>query len=142
ELGLQDHVTWTGLVDDPLTEGVYAAADIVCQVSRWEEVFGYVIAEAMACGKPLIGTKVGGIPELVRDGETGFVVRRGDNAAIAERILELSFDSGLRSQMGCQGRRIVERNFDLERNVDRVLQLYGISTTVDLNILSENLVTV
>jgi glycosyltransferase involved in cell wall biosynthesis len=142
ELGIKDHVTWTGQVDDPLNEGVYAAANIVCQVSRWEEVFGYVIAEAMACGKPLIGTRVGGIPELVRDGETGFVVRRGDTEAIAARILELASDSQLRRQMGRAGRRVVEQNFDLERNVARVLQLYGVSTPLDLNILSENLVTV
>lgn len=141
-LGLQDHVTWTGQVDDPLNEGVYAAADIVCQVSRWEEVFGYVIAEAMACSKPLIGTKVGGIPELVRDGETGFVVQRGDTAAIAARILELASDPQLRIQMGREGRRSVERDFELERNVDRVLQLYGLSTPLDLNLLAPNLVTV
>jgi glycosyltransferase involved in cell wall biosynthesis len=142
DLGLQDHVTWTGQVDDPLNEGVYAAADIVCQVSRWEEVFGYVIAEAMACGKPLIGTKVGGIPELVRNGETGFVVRRGDTKAIAARILQLASDARLRGEMGREGRRVVERKFDLERNVDRVLQLYGISTAVDLNLATEHLAAV
>jgi len=142
DLGIQDHVTWTGQVDDPLTEGVYAAADIVCQVSRWEEVFGYVIAEAMACGKPLIGTNVGGIPELVRDGETGFVVRRGDTEAIATRILQLASDSQLRSQMGRAGRRSVERNFDLGQNVERVLQLYGLSTPLDLPLSTEELVAV
>ena len=96
----------------------------------------------MACGKPLIGTKVGGIPELVRDRETGFVVRRGDTEAIAARILELASDSQLRSQMGRAGRRSVEHNFDLERNVDRVLQLYGISMASDLNLSTENLVAV
>jgi len=142
ELGIEDHITWTGQVDDPLNEGVYAAADIVCQVSRWEEVFGYVIAEAMACGKPLIGTRVGGIPELVRDGETGFVVRRGDIEAIAARILELASDSRLRSQMGREGRRSVERNFELERNVDRVLQLYGITEAVDVPLTANHLVAV
>lgn len=66
ELGLRDHLTWTGLVEDPFTAGVYDAADIVCQVSRWEEVFGWVI-----------GTRVGGIPEVVSDQESGFVIDRG-----------------------------------------------------------------
>ena len=52
EMGLQDHVAWTGIVSDPMRQGAYAAADVVCQVSRWEEGFGFVIAEAMASGKP------------------------------------------------------------------------------------------
>ncbi len=47
EMGLGEHVTWTGLVEDPFGEGVYAAADVVCQVSRWEELFGYVVAEVL-----------------------------------------------------------------------------------------------
>src|SRR6266545_804903 len=64
KLEIQEHLTWTGLVQDPLGEGVYAAADVVCQVSRWEEVFGYTIAEAMTCSRPVVGTRVGGIPEV------------------------------------------------------------------------------
>ena len=61
DMGIAGNVTWTGLVKDPFSEGVYDAADIVCQVSNWEEVFGWVIAEGMAFGKPIIGTRVGGI---------------------------------------------------------------------------------
>src|SRR5215472_7285022 len=51
-MGLREHVTWTGLIKNPFEEGVYDAADILCQMSRWEEAFGWVIAEAMAFGKP------------------------------------------------------------------------------------------
>ena len=47
-MGLGENVTWTGLMKDPFGEGVYDAADVVCQLSRWEEVFGWMIAEAMA----------------------------------------------------------------------------------------------
>ena len=47
KMGIEDRITWTGLVKNPLAEGVYAAADVVCQPSRWEEVFGWVIAEAI-----------------------------------------------------------------------------------------------
>ena len=100
ELGISEHVTFTGQVEDPLGDGVYAAADIVCQVSRWEEVFGYVIAEAMSCAKPMVATRVGGIPELVEDGKTGFVVERGEVATIADRILRLVADPELREQDG------------------------------------------
>ena len=52
-LGLARNITWTGLVEDPFKAGVYDAADIVCQLSAWEELFGWMIAEAMAYGKPL-----------------------------------------------------------------------------------------
>ena len=85
-MGLADHVTWTGMVEDPFGEGVYDAADIVCQLSNWEEVFGWMIAEAMAYEKPIVATRVGGIPELVNDGQNGFLVERGDVNGTAERI--------------------------------------------------------
>lgn len=127
ELGLSEHVTWTGLVEDPFTAGVYDAADVLCQVSRWEEVFGWVIAEAMAYRKPVIATRVGGIPELVTDGETGFLIERGDVQALADRLLTLCADSGRRRTMGLAGRRKVDASFDLRTNVRRLLEAYGIS---------------
>jgi len=129
EVGLARHVTFTGQVEDPMGSGVYAAADIVCQVSRWEEVFGYVIAEAMSCGKPMVATRVGGIRELVEDGKTGFVVERGDAAAIADGILKLVADPALRERMGQAGREAARIKFDLEQNVERVVELYGIPTS-------------
>ena len=126
ELGLQDHIAWTGILPDPLKMGVFSAADVVCQVSRWEEGFGYVIAEAMASGKPLVGTRVGAIPELVHHGETGFLVDRRDPSAIAERILELLADRDLRCRMGRAGREFAFRNFDANVNIAEFLNLYGI----------------
>jgi glycosyltransferase involved in cell wall biosynthesis len=126
ELGIADHVTFTGQVEDPMADGVYSAADLVCQVSRWEEVFGYVIAEAMSCGKPIVATRVGGIPELVKDGETGFLVERGDAQGIADRILRLAVDEQSRRQMGAAGRKVALDRFDLVRNVEKVAALYGV----------------
>jgi len=126
-MGLGDHVTWTGLVQDPFGAGVYDLADIVCQVSNWEEVFGWVIAEAMAYGKPIIGTNVGGIPELVADRESGFIVERGDSAAMADRILSLIENPELRTKMGRVGAEAVRTRFDLSTNVKRLVDLYGAS---------------
>ncbi len=126
EIGIASHVTWTGTLEDPFAAGVYVAADIICQVSRWEEVFGYVIAEGMASYKPLIGTNVGGIPELVRNEENGFLVERGDSAQIAQRILTLASDEKLRQEMGKAGRKIAEANFDLKRNIALLIDLYEI----------------
>src|SRR5207253_6547869 len=95
-LGLADHITFTGLIDDPFGEGVFHAFDIVCQFSRWEEVFGWMIAEAMAHGKPVVATRVGGIPEVITDGVTGHLVDREDAPAMSERVLELLNDPELR----------------------------------------------
>ncbi len=131
ELGLSGHITWTGLVTDPFSEGVYEAADIVCQVSRWQEAFGQTIAEAMACRKPVIGTRVGGIPELIEEGESGYLVNSRDVSAISERILLLLNNLELRERMGQAGYEIARARFDLRKNVRRVLDLYGISANAD-----------
>jgi glycosyltransferase involved in cell wall biosynthesis len=101
-----------------------------------------VIAEAMSYSKPLVATRVGGIPELVQDGRTGFVVDRGDVRALADRILELTDDRELRDRMGRAGRRDAEAKFDLERNVARVLASYSISATTPAKAVRESLASV
>jgi glycosyltransferase involved in cell wall biosynthesis len=126
-MGIGDHVSWTGLVTDPFGEGLYGAADVVCQMSRWEEGFGWVIAEAMVHERPVVGTRVGAIPEIVRDGVTGLLVNRGDSAAMADSLLRLIRDPELRRRLGAAGRALAEAEFDLRSCAAQVLQLYGIS---------------
>lgn len=126
-LGIADSVTWTGNVLTPFEEGVFAASDIVCQVSRWEEVFGFVMAEGMICRKPIVATRVGGIPELVEDGRSGFLVERRDVAGIAEKLLLLCENRELRERMGAAGRETAIRKFDLQNNVSELLRLYGVT---------------
>ncbi len=127
QTGIADHITWTGLVEDPIAEGVYGAADVICQLSRWQEACPFVVAEAMACRKPVVGTSVGGIPEIVKDETTGFLVPPRRPAAAAQRILQLLGDASLRRRMGDAGRARVEEMFDLRRNVADLIALYGIS---------------
>src|SRR5437016_14322187 len=115
-MGIDDQITWTGMIDDPFGEGVFHAADVVCQFSRWEEVFGWMIAEAMAHGKPVVATSVGGIPELIADGVSGHLVKRGDAIRMSERVLALLSECQLRARMGDAGREIVLEKFDLKRN--------------------------
>ena len=124
--GLADRITWTGTIDDPFAEGVFAAADVVCQFSRWEEVFGWMIAEAMAHGKPVVATRVGGIPELIVEGKSGFLVDRGDTEAMSKRVLQLLNDDDARARMGKLGREIVQTKFDLSKNVTQLIRSYGI----------------
>jgi glycosyltransferase involved in cell wall biosynthesis len=124
--GLADRITWTGTIDDPFAEGVFAAADVVCQFSRWEEVFGWMIAEAMAHGKPVVATRVGGIPELIVEGKSGFLVDRGDIEMMSKRVLELLSDDDARTRMGKLGREIVQTKFNLSKNVTQLIRSYGI----------------
>jgi glycosyltransferase involved in cell wall biosynthesis len=127
ELGLDNNITWTGLVEDPFNSGVYDAADIVCQLSAWEELFGWMIAEAMAYGKPIVATKVGGIPELVQDRVSGFLVERGDTTGATAALSELADNKDLRKKMGDAGALAVKEKFDLKTNVRQLLQLYGVT---------------
>ncbi len=125
EIGLVDRVTWTGLVVDPVAEGVYAASDIVCLASRWQEAFGLVLAEAMSCEKPVVATRVGGIPEVVDDGQTGFLVPPGDAPALAAMFIRLARDEDLRSRLGRSGRARAATHFDVRTNTRSLLELYG-----------------
>lgn len=126
-MGIEDRVTWTGMVQDPFGEGVFAAADVICQFSRWEEVFGWMIAEGMAHGKPVVATRVGGIPELITDGQTGYLVPRGDTKAMSEKLLTLLTDPDMRARMGEAGRAVVAEKFDLRKNVAQLIRSYGIA---------------
>jgi glycosyltransferase involved in cell wall biosynthesis len=128
-LGLGDRITFTGIIDDPFGEGVFQAADVVCQFSRWEEVFGWMIAEAMAHAKPVVATRVGGIPELIVDGASGFLVDRGDVESMSKRVLELLAGSTMGSRMGNAARQTVQAKFNLQTNVAQLLRSYGLKVS-------------
>jgi glycosyltransferase involved in cell wall biosynthesis len=130
QLGISTRVIFCGRVRDPLGEGLWAACDIACQVSRWQEAFGLTIAEAMSAGKPLIGTRTGAIPELIDDGTSGLLVEPGDTLALAETILSLARDPRRRCEMGQAGRRICLEKFDLQKNVATLIDRYGIAGQV------------
>ena len=125
-MGLANRITWTGMMDDPFGEGVFHAADVVCQFSQWEEVFGWMIAEAMAHAKPVVATRVGGIPELIIDGVSGYLVPRGDTEMMSERVLDLLRDGEARARMGQIASGIVQTKFDLQKNVTQLIEAYGI----------------
>ncbi len=125
ELGIADHVTWTGLITDPIGEGVYVATDISCLASRWQEAFGLVLAEAMSCGNPVVATRVGGIPEVVEDGKTGLLVPHRDPAALAEKFLLLARDSELRAALGRAGLERAAVHFDVRTNINQLMETYG-----------------
>jgi glycosyltransferase involved in cell wall biosynthesis len=104
---------------------LYAAADVVVVPSVIPDSLSRVILEAMTAGRPVIGTRVGGTPELVVHGETGLLVERGDGEGLARALETLLDDETLRRAMGERARRHVESRFSEGETVDRLLALYG-----------------
>ena len=102
----------------------YRMADIFIGPSVWNEPFGMVIVEAMASGLPVIATRGGGIPEIVTNGETGFLTERGDSAGLAEAIISLLQNDDLRESMGRAGRKRALQLFSWEKISDQLLSLY------------------
>jgi glycosyltransferase involved in cell wall biosynthesis len=77
----------------------------------------------MAWGKPVIGCNIGGIPEIIHEGENGFLIPPHDHEALAQRIIDLQNHS-LRVKMGQTGRKMVEEKFSMSRCIDETLKIY------------------
>ncbi len=114
------------IYEDMSTEDLarlYAKAAVIVLPSKYE-AFSKVLAEAQACGTPVVATKVGGIPEVVLDGHTGYLTGYGDWDEMREKVLELIEDPRLAKKMGMAGREHVERNFSSEIIVNRLEKIY------------------
>jgi glycosyltransferase involved in cell wall biosynthesis len=122
-LDLADRVVFAGRIAEADKVGYYHAADLFVSPSSLEG-FGFTVGEAMSCGLPVIVSDRGALPELVVDGEGGFVCPHDDAGALARRILLLLGDAELRGRFGHFNRERVERHFRWERAARRVLEIY------------------
>jgi len=100
-----------------------AEAQVAVLITNWEG-FPRSILEAMRAGLPVVSSKVGGIAESVRDGETGFVVAQGDAHGLQQRLKQLLDDPSLRTRMGASGRDRYEKHFTLDHTVEKTLSVY------------------
>jgi glycogen synthase len=109
----------------PVAEVVqlYSHASVFVCPSIYEP-FGLINLEAMACGTPVVASRVGGIPEVVVDGETGWLVPPGDPTALAEALRVARADPARARRMGEAGRRRVEAHFSWDRIAERTLAVY------------------
>jgi len=120
-LELNDHVTF---VDDGVAMNAYLSAiDIFCLPSL-QQGFGIILLEAMALGRPVIASGVGGILSLLQDNQNGMIVPPSDSKALAERMQALLQDPALAVRMGIAGRNLVEDRFTTERMTNDMLALY------------------
>jgi len=102
---------------------VMRALDLFVQPSLWEG-FGLTALEAMAAGTPVVATRVGGVPEVIVDGETGLLVPPGDAEALAAACARVLSDRDLAARLGRSGRERVRQHFDIERLVGQIEALY------------------
>ena len=119
-LHIDGHVHFAGFRDD--ADSLLAAADVVSLSSR-EEGLGSVILDSLVFGRPVVATRAGGIPEVVADGQTGFLVPVADPMALGEAIARLLGDAPLRQRMSAAARgRAVE--FSVARMTERTISVY------------------
>ena len=119
DLGVADRVRFLADVPDSDLPALYNRAELYLGLSRMMqqrvEGFGISLAEASACGVPVIAGRTGGIPAAVRDGETGMLVDAEEAGAVATAIERLLNDPPLRARLGAAGRRAVETHYNWDR---------------------------
>ena len=121
-LGLGDHVLRLGVRSD--VARLLGAADAVLLTSRSEGI-PLTLIEGMAAGLPVVATRVGGVPEVVAEGETGLLAPAGDADALAAHILRLADDRDLRERLGRAGRERARTSFDEGRMIAAYDRIYG-----------------
>jgi glycosyltransferase involved in cell wall biosynthesis len=120
--GLGARVTFTGRLDD--VSETLRAADVFAFPSVYEAL-GLSLIEAAATGLPAVGTRTGGIVDVIEDGASGWLVAPGDVDALAARLRALALDAAARARLGARGRAIAEARFDERRALVRYRALLG-----------------
>jgi len=123
KLGVKDYIVFTGAIPRDIIPKYYAASDIVV-VPSLQESWGLVATEAMACGKPVIASNVGGLPDQIIDGFNGFLVPPRSPKAIADKILYLLENPSEARIIGRNGRMLAEEKYDIEKRVDKIIEVY------------------
>lgn len=121
EKGFSQQVHFLGFLTD--TVPFYEAIDIFAQASDIEGMPNAVL-EAMALGKPVVATAVGGVPELIQDGEEGILVEKGSAEGLARAVLKLIQKAELRKRMGKKGREKVVNRFSFDARVRKLEEIY------------------
>lgn len=142
ELRLQDHVKMAGPQPRPQVKKFMCRADVVALTSirtnkGHREGIPMVLAEAMACAKPVVASRISGIPELVADGISGLLTTPGAPDEIADALQKLAENPALRQRMGLAGREKVEQEFNQRDSIEKLSKLFKASAVeyTQLNLL-------
>jgi glycosyltransferase involved in cell wall biosynthesis len=120
-LGIDDRISFVDSVSD--TRQMLSAMDIFVFPSV-REGLGIALLEALAMSKACVASRIGGIEDIITDGENGMLTDVGDSDSIAQAVLKLMSDDGLREAIGRSGRRTVEERFTLDRMSDDIIKIY------------------
>ncbi len=123
ELNLLNDIVFTGYVSHHEVEKYHNILDIYVAVSL-QESFGVAVLEASACGKPVIVSNVGGLPEVVDNGQTGIIVESKNSIQLADALITLINNPDLRKRMGDAGRLKVIQDFSWDSSVKKMLMIY------------------
>lgn len=121
-LNIENNVEFKGFILNDEVPKAISQMDVFCVLSR-QESFGVAAVEASACGIPVIAANVGGLPEVVVNNETGYIVEH-DVEQIVSRLIELHADSNLRDKMGQNGNAFVSDHYDWKENVETMKSFY------------------
>lgn len=121
DLGIQNSVFFLGRCEN-VAELLHISE--ACVLSSKAEGFSNSILEYMAAARPVVATNVGGAPEVIREGETGYLVPSGDDGRMAERLIALLRDTEKARRMGDKGRQVVEEQFSCQAQLERTEDLY------------------
>jgi len=122
KLGIEDRVDFLGQRDG--VENIIPRFDVACSSSRTES-FPVSMLEYMSCGKAIVATAVGGVPEIVKDSVNGFLVRSECPEALAEKLIYMIENQELRASLGANGRRMAEEYFTLDKMLENYKALFG-----------------
>ena len=122
-LDSRDDIFFLGYRTD--ASGLFPEADICVVPSVWQDAFPLGVLEAMAAGKPVIGTSVGGIPEMIDDGVTGLLVPPGDEQALTGALDYLLTNPALSARFGSAGRQRVAERFTQDQQLEAVTKIVG-----------------
>jgi len=126
-LGLMNRITFHGWVNETQAIQLIQGARALVFPSVWHEPAGIVSLEAAAVGRPIIVSKVGGIPEYAGPLQNALLVEPNDVQGLARSIEQLAKDSFLAKQMGAEGRKMAKEHFSLEKHVQELMRLYELA---------------
>ncbi len=121
KLKIEGKVFFHGQISD--VEDILSKSSIFVIVTKWEGLPRSII-EAMRAGLPVVASKVGGVPELVKHGVNGYLIPRGDSSELLKRVEELVANCRLRRSMGSESRTMYEKNFTFQRMYSETVKLY------------------
>jgi len=123
-LNLEGNVTMLGFIPDEKLPELYASSHLFVMPSLYCESFGITLLEAMASGKPVVASNVGGIPEVVKDGVVGLLFRRGDAEDLADKIIRVLSDCNLARSLASNAKELVKERYSWSVVADKIEDIY------------------